>query len=118
VPKHHHISDMCPPPLDVCVAQTVPHGHDLRVDRADRAIDESLLNDKSETTTPTSTQRHRVWLSGVVAFEPLSSHLQGQPFANWTRSRLTYQIGIGDEPPAGYTGVEYRILKRTPDTEW
>ena len=67
---------------------------------------------------PAPAPRHRVWLSGVVALEPLESPMQGQPFASWPRSRLTYHVGVGDEPPEGYTGVTYRMLKRAPDTEW
>lgn len=51
-------------------------------------------------------QTVRVWVSGHVALEPLELR-QVQPFADWTHSSLRYDVGIGDTPPAGYTGVTY-----------
>ena len=56
----------------------------------------------------------RTWLSGVVVLEPWSSSQQGQRFANWAASKLTYQVGSANQPPRGYTGVEYEIRPPTP----
>ena len=51
-------------------------------------------------------QTVRVWVSGFVATEPLGPR-QIQPFANWGRSDLRYDVGVGPTPPPGYTGVTY-----------
>ncbi|SRR6266542_3310449 len=55
----------------------------------------------------------RVWVSGIIARDPLDTPLQMQPFANWTRSNLRYDLGVGDIPPPGYKGTAYESIGLT-----
>lgn len=59
----------------------------------------------------------RIWVSGEIALEALEDPRQGQQFANWAKSRLRYDVGVGDEPPAEYTGITYRTLKPRVEAE-
>lgn len=54
-------------------------------------------------------KRMRLWLTGIVAYEPRETPSQGQPFANWARSRLSTIVGI--EQPKGYTGIVYETVR-------
>ncbi len=47
----------------------------------------------------------RVWLSGIIVYDPPDTPQQHQPFANWTASRYSYDIGIGCARPQNYTGI-------------
>lgn len=47
----------------------------------------------------------RLWVSGTVRTEPLETGLQQRPFAVWHLSSLTYDVGLEDCPPQGYTGT-------------
>lgn len=70
------------------------------------------LVDKTDANT---SQGPRIWLSGEVVLEARDTPSQGQLFASWPRSRITSHIGT--EPPDGYTGITYRILKAIRDVE-
>lgn len=55
--------------------------------------------------------RISVWVTGIVAVEPLDHPNQGQGFGNWAQSKLGYAVGVGDKPPAGHKQPEYRTIR-------
>ena len=71
---------------------------------SDYQINQWLFGDNLDPADRPKPQM-RIWLSGVIEYDPYDTPLQMRPFASWRRSRLTEQVAPVGSPPPGYTGI-------------